>query len=107
MGVYNPACMQTATVIAILFLGTFTQSVTGFGVGLVSMALLPVIVPLQTASPLVALAALTLEGVLLLRYRSAFNLCGLRAACPAPASAEPSLVAIRDWAAGRHAWGCI
>ncbi len=71
---YNPACMQTAIVIAVLFLGTFTQSATGFGIGLVSMSLLPVILPIQTASPLVALAALTLEGVLLLRYRSAFNL---------------------------------
>ena len=52
----------------IILLGTFTQSLTGFGVALVTMALLPGLIGLHTAAPLVALIALTLEVVLLLRY---------------------------------------
>jgi hypothetical protein len=59
---------------AVIFLGVFTQSLTGFGVALVSMAILPALIGIETASPLVALVALFLEGVLLLRYRRAFNL---------------------------------
>lgn len=59
---------------AVIFLGVFTQSLTGFGVALVSMAILPSLIGIEYASPLVALVALLLEGVLLLRYRRAFNL---------------------------------
>ncbi len=59
---------------AVIFLGVFTQSLTGFGVALVSMAILPALIGIESASPLVALVALLLEGVLLMRYRRAFNL---------------------------------
>jgi uncharacterized membrane protein YfcA len=61
-------------VLAVIFLAVFTQSVSGFGLALVCMALLPEIVGLQTATPLVALIAITLEIVLLVRYRRAFQI---------------------------------
>jgi len=52
----------------IVLLGCFTQSLTGFGIALVTMALLPGLIGLHTAVPLVALLALTLEVILLARY---------------------------------------
>ena len=60
-------------VAAILFLAAFTQSLSGFGLALVSMALLPYVVGIQMATPLVAVAAVAIEMVLLLRYRQALN----------------------------------
>jgi hypothetical protein len=57
----------------VIFLGAFTQSLTGFGSALVAMALLPALIGLNLAAPLVALASLTLETLFLLRYRRAFN----------------------------------
>jgi len=53
----------------IVFLGCFTQSLTGFGVALVTMALLPSLIGLQTATPLVALVGIVLEILILVRYR--------------------------------------
>jgi len=50
----------------IIFFAIFTQSLTGFGLGLVSMALL------------VALVAITSETIILIRYRHAFNLSAVR-----------------------------
>lgn len=57
-----------------VFLAVFTQSVSGFGVALVAMSILPAIVGIQTATPLVALIAIVLELFLFIWYRSAFNL---------------------------------
>ena len=57
-----------------IFLGVFTQTLTGFGSALVTMAVLPAVLGIRTASPLVALMAVTLEVILLIRYRSAINL---------------------------------
>jgi uncharacterized membrane protein YfcA len=57
----------------IILLGIFTQSLTGFGSGLVSMAFLPNLVGVRTAAPLVSLVTGTLEVLLLLRYRASFN----------------------------------
>lgn len=59
---------------AVIFLGVFTQSLAGFGVSLVAMALLPEVIGIQMATPLVALVALTLEITLLLRYRQSMSL---------------------------------
>jgi len=56
-----------------IFLGSFTQSLTGFGVALVAMAILPSLLGLQVATPLVALSALVLESLLLYRYRKSFR----------------------------------
>ncbi|MEJ2266388.1 MAG: sulfite exporter TauE/SafE family protein [Anaerolineales bacterium] len=66
--------MHPILIVAIIFLAVFTQSLTGFGSALVSMALLPLILDIRTATPLVALVGGTLEILLLLRYRRALNL---------------------------------
>lgn len=53
---------------AVVFLAVFTQSLSGFGVALVAMALLPALIGIKVATPLVALFALVLEIVLVTRY---------------------------------------
>lgn len=58
----------------IFLLAIFTQSLAGFGSGLVSMAFLPELMPVLTAAPVVALLTSTVELLLLFRYRSTFNL---------------------------------
>jgi uncharacterized membrane protein YfcA len=58
----SPVLIATA-----IFLGIFTQSLTGFGLGLVSMALLAEPLGVQTATPLIALVAITCEIVMLFR----------------------------------------
>ena len=65
--------MTTFVVGSILFLSAFTQSLSGFGLALVSMALLPAVIGLQTATPLVALTAVAIEAVMLARYREALQ----------------------------------
>lgn len=81
----------------IFFLGIFAQSVTGFGSALVAMALLPSLLGLQVASPLVALVAATTEGLLLIRYRSAVNLEPVWRLCVGAVIAIPlGVVALRQ-----------
>ena len=63
-----------ALLLVVIFLAVFTQSLAGFGVALVAMALLPDLIGIQRATPLVALVGLTLEFFLLLRYREALNI---------------------------------
>lgn len=65
--------MLTLLKLLIFFLAVFTQSLSGFGSGLVSMAFLPALVPIRTAAPVVALLTSSLEAILLFRFRSAFN----------------------------------
>jgi uncharacterized membrane protein YfcA len=65
--------MDSLLTIAVVFLGVFTQSLAGFGSALVAMALLPALIGVRTAAPLVAVLALTTELVLLLKYRSKLN----------------------------------
>lgn len=67
--------MEITTVLVglIVFLAVFTESLSGFGSALVAMALLPSLVGLQMATPLVALIAVVLETILLLRYREALE----------------------------------
>ncbi len=64
---------QEYIVIFIIFLAVFTQSLSGFGSALVAMALLPTVVSIHTATPLVALIVIPLEGYLLFHYRHVFN----------------------------------
>lgn len=59
---------------AVLFAATFTQTVSGFGHGLIAMALLPGLIGLHDAVPLVALVGVLTELTVLGRYRHAFNL---------------------------------
>lgn len=56
-----------------IFLAVFTQSLSGFGVALVAMALLPALIDIQLATPLVAVVALALETVLILHYRQTLD----------------------------------
>jgi len=58
----------------VVFLAVFTQSLSGFGSALVSMALLPALIGIQVATPLVALVALVLEIVLIIRYRDSLEI---------------------------------
>lgn len=60
--------------LVIIFFAAFTQSLAGFGSGLVSMAFLPGVLGTRAAVPMVALMTGSLEAVLLIRYRSSFNL---------------------------------
>lgn len=57
----------------IIFLAVFTQSVSGFGSALVAMALLPAVIGIQLATPLVAVVAIVLEVVLIVRFRQALE----------------------------------
>ncbi|MGD8405810.1 MAG: sulfite exporter TauE/SafE family protein [Anaerolineales bacterium] len=65
--------MTTVLVGMAVFLAVFTQSLSGFGVALVAMALLPALIGIHLATPLVAVIALVLESVLILRYRQALD----------------------------------
>jgi hypothetical protein len=60
-------------VATVMLVAAFTQTLTGFGSALVAMSILPPLLGIQVASPLVALMAMTLETILLVRFRSAIN----------------------------------
>jgi uncharacterized membrane protein YfcA len=66
--------MEWFLIFIIVFFAIFTQSVTGFGLALVSMPLLTAVIGLQNAAPLVSIVALITELILLIYYRDAFNL---------------------------------
>ena len=59
--------------IVVIFFAGFTQSLAGFGSALISMAVLPQLLGIQTTAPMVALMAATIELVLLLHFRSALD----------------------------------
>jgi uncharacterized membrane protein YfcA len=66
--------MTTLLVGMVVFLAVFTQSLSGFGVALVAMALLPAVIDLHIATPLVAIVGLVLEGVLVTYYRQSLDI---------------------------------
>ena len=66
--------MQILWMILIVFAACFTQSVSGFGSALVAMPLLSPMVGLKHAAPMIAMVSITLQLVLLVRYRRAFRL---------------------------------
>jgi uncharacterized protein len=57
----------------VVFLAVFTQSLSGFGSALVAMSLLPAIIGIRVATPLVALVGFSLEIVLIVRYRQSLD----------------------------------
>ena len=65
--------MTTFLVGLIVFLAVFTQSLSGFGSALVAMALLPGLIGIQLATPLVAVIALVLEIVLIVRFHQSLD----------------------------------
>jgi uncharacterized membrane protein YfcA len=66
--------MQIFLVLVVIFFAVFTQTVTGFGSGLVAMAFLPGILDVRTAAPLVILVTSTLELILLIHLRANFRI---------------------------------
>lgn len=62
--------MQTSftLIAAILFLAAFTQSLSGFGVALIAMALLPTLIGMQMSIALVALVGFLVNLGVLIRY---------------------------------------
>ena len=66
--------ITTLLVGGVVFLAVFTQSLSGFGIALVAMALLPALIGIRVATPLVALVGITMETVLLIRYREALEI---------------------------------
>ena len=64
-------------IFGILMLAAFTESVSGFGSALIAMALLPALIGIQNATPLVALCSMVMQIVLLLYYRADVNLRAL------------------------------
>lgn len=65
--------LNTFFIVLVVFLGCFTQSLSGFGVALVTMALLPSLLGLQIATPLVALVGSVLEVLILVRYHESLS----------------------------------
>ena len=61
------------SVIAIIFLAVFVQSLSGFGSALVAMSLLPMVVSIKIATPLVSVVMVFLEMFLLFYYRHSFK----------------------------------
>ena len=59
---------------AVIFIGCFTQGLTGFGLGLVTMSMLPSFVGLRAATPFVALVGIVLEVIMLIRYRESLQI---------------------------------
>jgi uncharacterized membrane protein YfcA len=65
---------EVILVIGVVFMALFTQSLSGFGLSLVSMPLLVPVLGIQTAAPFVAVIALVGEIILLVYYREALNI---------------------------------
>ncbi len=57
----------------VVLLAVFTQSLSGFGSALVAMALLPALIDVRVATPLVAMVALALETTLVVRYHQSLD----------------------------------
>lgn len=65
--------MTAALIIAIVLFAAFLQCLTGFGFAAIIMPLLTLLLGLQMAAPLVALAGLTVYTINLVRYRQAID----------------------------------
>jgi uncharacterized membrane protein YfcA len=65
--------MPALLIAAIVFVAAFAQSLTGFGFALIVMPLVTIALGVRTAAPVVALVALTVYTVNLVRYRRAIN----------------------------------
>lgn len=66
--------MIVAATVAVIFVAAVLQSLSGFGFALIVMPVLTLVVGLHTAAPTVALVALTLYTVNVLRYRRSIDL---------------------------------
>lgn len=66
--------MNESLVLVIILLAAVVQSISGFGSGLVAMSLLPGIIDIRLAAPLVAAVSIIVNATLAIYYRQAFNL---------------------------------
>jgi hypothetical protein len=57
----------------VIFTACFTQSLSGFGLALITMSLLPSLIGLQSATPLVALIGIVLEAIMVVWYRESLQ----------------------------------
>ncbi len=89
--------MTELLVLLVVFFAIFTQSIAGFGLGLISMPLLTQLLGIRIAAPLVALIAITAEILLLIRYRDDLNFHAVWRLSLASAIAAPlGVIALRD-----------
>jgi uncharacterized membrane protein YfcA len=65
--------MEFLFIFSTFLIAGVTLAVTGFGHALLAMPLLAPVIGLETASPMMALVSLSLEAIMLLRYRQQFN----------------------------------
>ncbi|MGD9049912.1 MAG: sulfite exporter TauE/SafE family protein [Anaerolineae bacterium] len=65
--------MTIVLIITIVFFAAFIQSLSGFGFAVIIMPLLSLMVGLQVAAPTVALTALTVYSINIVRYRRAID----------------------------------
>lgn len=65
---------QMVVVAAVIFVGTFTQTVSGFALGVVIMPLLSATLGLAMARPLAALVAVVVQFLMLVQLRKAITL---------------------------------
>jgi len=66
--------MAIAWIVTVVFLASLIQSLSGFGFAMIIMRLATIVVGLQTAAPMVALTALTIYSINVVRYRRAIDL---------------------------------
>jgi uncharacterized membrane protein YfcA len=66
--------MQLILILLVTLFASFTHTLAGFGSALVTMPILAKVLGVQVAAPLAALIVPTIEFLLLIRYREAFNL---------------------------------
>jgi uncharacterized membrane protein YfcA len=69
----NESATTLVFLIAVVFGAAFEQTISGFGFSLIVMPLATLLLCLQTAAPLVALAGLTLYTINLIRFHQAIN----------------------------------
>jgi uncharacterized membrane protein YfcA len=65
--------MTAASIVAIVFFAAVVQSLAGFGFALMIMPVITLLLGVQTAAPMVALAALTVYVINVARFRQAVN----------------------------------
>jgi uncharacterized membrane protein YfcA len=65
--------MTIVLIITIVFVAAFIQSLSGFGFAVIIMPLLSLMVGLQVAAPMVALTALTVYSINIVRYHQAID----------------------------------
>ncbi|OGO16152.1 MAG: hypothetical protein A2Z14_13020 [Chloroflexi bacterium RBG_16_48_8] len=66
--------MQLILILLVTLFASFTHTLVGFGSALVTMPILAKLLGVQVAAPLAALIVPTIEFILFVRYREAFNL---------------------------------